>query len=163
MCVNVCVSRLRGFMRISLRVGVGGCARAFAGDCWEICMNMCTHVWVSLLKSDAPWAHNHHSSSQRFEHGVAESSQRQLEREWAWAQVCALMFVTVCYHLSVTACVLVLCLSVWEWFVSHKGNMSQQIGRGFVVSYHLSPALKKMISLYWRLHQLLLQSESHAT
>ena len=45
--------------------------------------------------------HNHHSSLQRFEHGVAESSQRQLERERACAQAFALMFVTVCSCLSV--------------------------------------------------------------
>ena len=72
---------------------------------------------------------NQHSSSRRFEHKVAESSQRQLEREWACAWACALMFVAVCYCLCVT-------VLVCTWVSTSTDRV---------------------------LHQLLLQSESHAT
>lgn len=123
------------------------CGRACKGICgWllvnVVYMNKCTRVWVLLFRSDALQPHNHHSPSQRFEHRVAESSQRQLEREWACAQVCALMFVTARYPLSSTANERVCWGCVYEWMSSYKGNMSG----GFVASYHLSLALKKMIS-----------------
>lgn len=62
-------------------MGAGACARAFVGDCWEMFMNKFTHVCVWLFKSDTLCAHNQHPSSQRFEHGVVESPQRQLGRE----------------------------------------------------------------------------------
>lgn len=113
------------------------------------------------FKSKALQTHNNHSPSQRFEHRVTESSQRQLESESVSLCPCALMFVTVCYFLSVSVYELV-CACACEWILSHKGNMSQQIGRGFVVSYHPSPALKKIISSD-QLHKLSFQSEIHAT
>lgn len=154
-CKCVCnVRRPGGFMKIA--VCVCRCRLVRKGICRWMCVWINALVWVLHFKSDALQPHNHHSSSQRFEHRVAESSQRQLEREWACAQVRALYVMCVIVSLW-------LCVSCVNGCSVHKGNMRQHIGRGFVISYHSSPALKKMISSDWRLSNLLLQIQSHAT
>ena len=118
------------FPRIGLQVGAGWCARAFGGDCWVMFMNICTHVWVSLFKTDARqstfilpeiWAQSG---------GVISKTIRER------VSLCSGLCINVCYRVLLSLCHCAgMYLSVGGLWI---GSRSQQIGGGFAVSYRLS-------------------------
>jgi len=136
------------------------CENSFVCRCRWVHKGICTAyalVWVLLFKRDALQPHNHHSTSQRFEHRVAESSQRQLEREWACAQVCTLyvMSASVCYCLSVPVCELL------EWVF--RPWREQEPANRYRRCNFLSSILEKIVATDRHLHKLSLQRLSYIT
>lgn len=128
---------------------MGECARAFVGDYrWMWCLNKCTRVWALLFESDALQPYNQ-SSSQRFEHGVAESRRRRLEREREREPVLS----SVRYCLSLCVILYWVC----EWISAIKPTWAFRVVET-LFSYRLSPALKKIISRLL-LRKLLLKSK----